>query len=133
MSEILNRLKTAIESTEILDCIDGFDDDEVCDILDLAYQRYSGDVLEVTFGGEVVTEEQLMIGACLNSTLFTHLVMIGQYGEIWNMDIYIEEIVKSYIQIKEFEDNFPDTEWWEDANEYGLTTYLQAAKFYNMS
>lgn len=128
---IAARLKTAIESTESLDDVLGCSTDTLCNLVDLSISVYGKSNPEIVVDGNNIPYEQLLVGACINVSLFSHFAYIGANSALDNLDVYAHDIMQMYILLLEFEAEMNNSEWWDDANQYGLTSYQEAEEFYS--
>jgi len=130
-AETLNRIKTSVESTDLLLKQFGFDTLEFHDIL-TACDRNLGTVdHEISVDGYDIQKEHFEICAVINMSLFTYFYMTKDMENLKHLELFAGGILKTYSLLLEFEEYVNTREWWQDANEYGLVSYAQATKFYN--
>ena len=128
--EIIARIITAIETNPLLKEI-LTDTDELSFIARSAYNLTSLDNNEVIINGDPVTNEQLVVLATINMSLFTYFMNAREPEHINTLAVYVESLLTTYVDILEYEYNAGKYEWWEAANDYQLTNYDTAVDFFD--
>lgn len=129
---MINRMKTAIESA---DCLQHIDTIRLCEILDDAVKIYGNVAIDVDikFNDVPVDKTIVYLSSVLNISLFTYYSEYMLPLELEYLENMVSEVILLYFAILEYDkmQESCKSNWWEDAVEFGLTSYHQAMKHYS--